>query len=345
MITLPIFAVAFTFTATATGVEKGTPIEFFFAGADTDRGYESMFLIDVSVDEFCRRIEGCGIPCGKPVDAEKHQFWPVGCAVELSPPLEDFIDTAMPTGLSLGSIIYTGGTRNADGSLEAAANMPLAVFCMYSLAQSPLVFNGIYSQGIVYNCHKAKKTLKKGEKVEFSLVWDGELRTKSLALEVKPGNAQSVIKTLHTESANCEVEALVDFSPELDVREAISVAKSLQVIDSPNVKINGCVPGHLYYGAFTPLVSWLDRKERLMQPYELNMGETNSLVFIEEDWSVDGLDPMLTPRSIPFSEASEHPTDTCFIYTSSSCKLGEVYRAMAAIVNSKVRTWYVYVRE
>ena len=33
MISLPIFAVAFTFTATATGVEKGTPIEFFLAGA------------------------------------------------------------------------------------------------------------------------------------------------------------------------------------------------------------------------------------------------------------------------------------------------------------------------
>ena len=50
MIGAAILAASMTFTATATGVEKGTPVEFVFAGGNTDRDYETMFLIDGSVD-------------------------------------------------------------------------------------------------------------------------------------------------------------------------------------------------------------------------------------------------------------------------------------------------------
>ena len=45
-----LIAAALTFTATATGVEKGTAVEFFFAGKNTDRDYETMFLLDESID-------------------------------------------------------------------------------------------------------------------------------------------------------------------------------------------------------------------------------------------------------------------------------------------------------
>ena len=51
-----ILAASLTFTATATGVEKGTPVEFVFAGRNTDRDYESMFLLDSTVDDFCRNL-------------------------------------------------------------------------------------------------------------------------------------------------------------------------------------------------------------------------------------------------------------------------------------------------
>ena len=44
-----------TFSATATGLEKGAPVEFLFAAQDSDNAYETMFLVDDSIDEFCRK--------------------------------------------------------------------------------------------------------------------------------------------------------------------------------------------------------------------------------------------------------------------------------------------------
>lgn len=345
MTLVTLFAAVFTFTASATGVEKGTPIEFLFAGPGTDRDYETMFILDMSVDEFCKGIEACGIPRGKPVDVKNCVLWPVGCPLELSPRMSDFIDTAMPEGLPLSSAIYTGGTRDRHGACEASETMPLAAFCLYTLSQSPIVFDGVYRQGDVYNCHRAAKTLEKGEKVRFALSWDEKTRTKCIELAVKPGNASEILERLKVESSKSAIEALVDFSPELTVAEAVSVAKSLRVVDSATVKINGCVPGHLFYSAFMPMVSWLDPKERLVQPYELRLGSTNSLVFIEEDWSGSGLDPKLARRVIPFSEAKEHSTDTCFIYASPDSRLETLYSAMNALSESQVSTWYVYAQE
>ena len=49
------------------------------------------------------------------------------------------------------------------------------------------------------------------------------------------------------------------------------------------------------------------------QPYELHLrldaggGWQKKLVFIEEDWTVPGLDPALTPREYPFEEWKQLP--------------------------------------
>lgn len=340
-----LLAVAYTFTATATGIEKGTPVEFFFAGEGTDRDYETMFVLEGSVGDFCKGIEQAGIPRGKPADASLCDLWPVGCTVEISPSMADFVETTMPEGLSLAPAIYTGGTRAADGTCMASENMPLAAFCLYSLPQSPIVFNGTYPQGDVYKAHVARVTLKKGEKVRFTLNWNGKPLAKHLELEARPGNSRALIETLRDESANGEVEARVDFSPELTVAEAVALAKSLRTIDSTAVKINGFHKGRLYYGAFLPLVSWTDRRERLTQPLELTIGDPDKLVFINEDWSGEGSDPKLTPQEISFQDAAKHSTDTCFVYVAASNRLEKVYAAMSRLAVSNVCTWYVYARE
>ena len=59
-----------TFSATATGLEKGAPVEFFFAAQDSDNAYETMFLVDDSIDDFCRKIEAAGIFAKAPVAAK-----------------------------------------------------------------------------------------------------------------------------------------------------------------------------------------------------------------------------------------------------------------------------------
>ena len=94
-----ILAASLSFTATATGLEKGAPLEFVFAGRNTDRDYETMFLIDDSVDGLCAKLEAAGLPRGLPPDASLARLWPVGCPVTFSPALDSFIDMKMPDGL------------------------------------------------------------------------------------------------------------------------------------------------------------------------------------------------------------------------------------------------------
>ena len=346
MMFFSLLAATFTFTATATGVEKGTPIEFVFVGKGSDRDYEALFVLDYSVDAFCRGLERAGFPRGMPEDPGSCYLWPVGCTVEMNPPLGSYLESSLPDGIPLQPIIYTGGTRMADGTCEASTNMPLSAFCVYSLAQSPLVFNGHYEQGNVYNCHRAKDKIEKGTRVTFTLSCNTNSLPRPFSQTLEPGKAAELIKALRDASVRSEVNARIDFSPELTVSEAVVAARALSVIDSSRVKINGMAPGRLFYRAFLPLVKWLDRKERLVQPFELTVGMTNSLVHIDEDWSVEGDDPKLTPQAISFDQVGKFPnTETCFIYVAPTSRLSSVYQAMSELKGSSVKTWYVFERK
>lgn len=336
-----ILAASLTFTATATGVEKGTPVEFVFAGRNTDRDYESMFLIEDTVDAFCTKLERAGLPRGRPTDPTACRLWPVGCSLKFEPSLSSFIDGKMPEGLAVSDPIYTGGTRLVGGACDAGTNMPASVFSIYSLSQSPIVYNGIYDQGVVYGSFTAGKALKKGERISFTVSWDAETLPKSLHLTIRPGNSAEVLRRLKDESAKGELDVLIGFDETLSIAEATAAANALAMIDSSRVKINGFT--NIFYRAFLPLVKWLDRKERLTQPFELTLGDPDRLVFIEEDWTVEGDDPKLTPKEIPFETAKAHPrTDTCFIFAEPKTPLSCVLRAKEKLREANIKNWYIF---
>ena len=338
-----VLAASLSFTAIATGLEKGTPVEFVFAGRNTDRDYETMFLIDGSVDELCAKLEAAGLPRGFPPDATQARLWPVGCPVTFSPALDSFIDGKMPEGLSDSQPIYTGGSRLMEGGCDAGTNMPAAVFSIYTLAQSPFSYNGIYDQGAVYGSFTASKTLKKGERVTFTVSWDATMFPQMIDLTIHPGNATEVLNSLRAASEKSEVSARIGFDGNLTVREASAAAMALEMIDSSRIKVNGC--SNIFYRAFLPLVKWQDRKERLSQPFELTLGDPNRLLFIEEDWSVEGDDPKLTPVEIAVSDITRHPrTDTCFIYAKDQTRVSEILRAMESLKEGNIRNWYVFSR-
>ena len=341
MMVSAILAASLSFTATATGVEKGTPVEFVFAGRNTDRDYESMFLIEDSVDGFCAKLEKAGLPRGRPTDSTACRLWPAGCRLKFEPSISAFIDGKMPEGLAVSDPIYTGGARLIGGACDAGTNMPASVFSIYSLSQSPIVYNGIYDQGAVYGSFTAGKTLKKGERVSFTVSWDAETSPRSIHLTIRPGNSAEVLRRLKDESAKGELDVLIGFDETLSVAEATSAANALAMIDSRRVKINGFT--NIFYRAFLPLVKWLDRKERLTQPFELTLGDPDRLVFVEEDWTVEGDDPKLTPREIPFETAKAHPrTDTCFIFAEPTMPLSRVLRAKEKLRESNIKNWYVF---
>jgi len=340
-----LLAAAYTFTATATGLEKGAPVEFLFVGNDSDRAYEALFVLDDTLEGFCNGIEKAGIPRGRAVDVSASRLWPVGCPVHLKPALSHFIQTRMPEGLPLGDILYTGGLRDTKGAVVADTTQPYSAFALYSLAQSPLVFNGIYEQGIVYNCHHAATEMKKGERRSFTLTWDEKTAPRRMQFTLGTNNAAQVFNEIKASAAQSELDVQLDLDDGLTVAQAVELAKAIAVIDSLRVKVNGHKDGGLFYRAFLPHAKWLDRRERLVQPFELTLGNPDQLVFIEEDWKVEGDDPKLTPRLIPFADAARHDrTDTCFIFASAQTPLKTVLTSMRQLKGVAIQNWYVFSR-
>lgn len=341
---LACLAAAFTFTATATGVEKGSTVEFLFIGADSDRDYEAMFTLDMPIADFVKSIEKAGLKPGKPVDAAKCQVWPIGNPVAFEPAISSFVNIDTSDNFSLGRFIYTGGLRGSDGIPLAATDMPASVCSLYSLPQSIILPEKILSQGDVYGRFTAKQALKKGAKYAFTLSWNEEDRSKHLEINVKPGESVSVIQKLKDEAREGNLDALISFDGSLTIQQATQISKALDLIDSVHVKITGCKSGTLFYRAFLPLIKWTDRQNRMVQPFELTLNDdSEELLFIEEDWTVEGDDPKLTPRLITFDEAvKKTKTDTCFIYASPNVQLSRIYAAMKKLSGSSVSNWYVF---
>ena len=341
-----LLAASLSFTASATGVENGTPIEFLFTGKDSDRDYETMFVLDESIETLCSRLEKAGLPRGSAVSVRDCNLWPVGCRVLLEPAMSEFVSTKWPDGIEPSEFVYTGGTRNEKGDVVANVDQPLAFCALYSLGQAPIVHANIYHQGEVYGAHTAAQTLKKGERRRFTLTWDEKSKPRRLEICFTPGTAAAHIRSIQAASATNDVEVMADFDPSLTVGEARQIAQALAVLDSKRVKVNGCKPGHLFYRAFLPQTSWRERQNRLVQPFELTVGATNELVFIEEDWTVEGNDPKLTPRRISFAEAGGHDkTDTCFLYADAGTKLAHLMAAMAEMKGAKILNWYVFEKQ
>jgi len=345
MILSLLLSATFTFTVTATGVEKGTAVEFFFAGPNTDRAYESMFVLDEPIDALCSRIEK-SVPLGQSVDATKCSLWPTGCHVRFDPPLERFVTAERPEGARSPVPVFTGGTRSKSGSLEAVDTMPAAFFSTYSLDQSPIVFDEPFDQGAVYGQFKAATKLEKGQKLTFNLSIDEKTLPKKLSLTAEKGKLVDLIQRLRSEAADGEIDVTVSFSDLLSIDEATSVAQALSVLDSTNVKING--KSNIFYRAFLPLEKWRDRQERLHQPFELTLRNdgTDELLFIEEDWTVDGNDPKLTPKKITPADTVRYPqTDTCFVYVSKNQTVARLVKAIGQLKSDCIVNVYVFLNE
>lgn len=344
MIAALFLSASLSFTATATGVGKGTPLEFVFADRNTDRDYETMFLLDESVADFCRRLERAGLPRGMPTDAVSCRLWPVGCPLTFSPSLDKYVETSLPDDLPAAPPIYTGGSRDNKGEPIAATEMPASAFSVYTLAQSPIVHDGIFEQGRVYGRHLAAVELKKGTKVTFTVTWNAEDMPRHLDVTVTSTNAAETLSLLRRESEGRELDVTVAFDPEMKVSDARAAAVALSRIDSRRIKLNGRADGSLFYRAFVPEPEWTNRAARLVQPFELTISATSeTFVFIEEDWSVEGDDPKLTPKEISFGDAAKYAkTDTCFIFAAPEERLKRIMESVSRLNSSPVRTWYVF---
>jgi len=340
-----------TFTAASTDCGMDMQLEFLFVGPNSDRDYESMFVTDAPIKDIAAAFEKAGIPAGKPYDPFACRFWPTGVSVKVEPELKTLVREMR--GDATPQLLYTGGTRGADGFPEADTNMPAAVFALYNCSQSLVQFDDSLEQSPTYGRFQPAVKIPKGEKRTFTFSWNGTNEIKSVELPLAPGKLQEAMTTLREKSRESEIDVLCDFSPDLSVKEAGEIATALSMVDSVRVKLNGFKEGQLFFRAYLPLEKWRDRTERLAQPPEVHFNADGSIVVteIKEDWSDEkSLDPKLTPVERKFTDVAEAAkltstlaarTMTILLFAPSGEKLGKLYDFRRK-VTGKILNWYVF---
>ena len=299
-----------SFTAKATGIDTIVPVEFLIAGPDSDRDYESLFLTDDKPSDIVAAMKKAGIPSGKTYNLDKCHLWPIGPVVEFEPKIESLIKIKEDVDYRLYDSVYTGGNGNFD--------MPAAVFATYTCGQSLFTFDDSLDQSLAYGRFIALKQWKKGEPINFKVTWKGK----------------------------STVDSTPDFPADKTLAEAVKYAKAVQMLDTRTSKINGFKDGQFFYQSFLPKEQWRDRKERLMQPVEVRLTATNVVTtVIDEDWSVDGPDPKLTPRVVDFDKAFAEKgkdSDAVFFFAPADTKLERRYELKKRIP-AAYKNFYIYI--
>lgn len=139
------------------------------------------------------------------------------------------------------------------------------------------------------------------------------LSTELRGKKINHGQAvKDTITWLRSQSdAGFDLFVTLKFDSELTLRQARDAAQLFEILSRGGIQLYGKGGNGVYYKAFLPQDEWRQREGRNPQPFEVHIARDQSgtikkrLVFIEEDWSVEGLDPKLIPREYPFEKWSE----------------------------------------
>lgn len=337
-----------TFDVVSPDCGMNSDIEFLFAGPDSDRDYESMFLTENSISELADAFAKAGFPLGAPSDYRVCRFWPTGDEIVFEPDIWSFIRDMRDERKA--AVLFTGGARDADGVPLATKDMPQALFALYDCPQSLFQFDDALGQSDTYGRFRPKIHIPRGEKRTITATWKGASLHEKLTLALAPSSLADVMATLRQKcEAGIELDVTTVFSPEMTIEEAKGVAEMLRMLESYKVKLNGFAPGQFYYRAFLPLERWRDRTERLTQPYEvrLDAAANPSLTVIKEDWTTnaDSTDPtLIVTENVDFASLGKGDapvSDTCLIFAPKSTKLSDVFKVRGLLPPS-VTNFYVY---
>lgn len=357
------------FLVEATGVSKGETVEFFAIGPLSDRAYESLFVAAASPGDIAAAFDEIGVPRGRGVDPMMARLWPQGEKVRLSvapwgageakpAPLTEFLrdvraaDGDRPLDAPLA---YTGGARDAAGQPIAATNEPCAVLALYSHGPALMQLDGMFDQSGAYGRFVAAEQRRAGDLFEVRATWDGVRRVKERELLITATNAAEVMAGLREDAAKFDVHARLAFDASVTVERAAAVARAFAMLDGAGIKMNGRCDGGFFYRAFLPEEKWREREGRIFQPFEVRLAADGSreFTFVEEDWSGDGLDPALKPRTAKFSRWDELPglvngtgdqgrkINVMFLYAPKSTRVADLEGAVRAL-SPRIGTFYVF---
>lgn len=359
------------FLAEATGIGAGETVEFFAIGPLSDRAYEAMFVTVASPADIAAACEEIGLPRGKGVDPVAARFWPLGEKVTMSVKAWGKDAASRPSGTVTaflkdkcaeeeGRILeapfaYTGGARDALGQPLASTNAPCAVFALYNHGPALIQLDGMLDQSGSYGRFVTAAKHADGALFEVQLAWDGKRRVKEVDLKLTAENAGEAMGTLKEDARKFDVHATISFDSTVTVERASAVARAFAMLDGAGVKMNGCGKGQFFFRAFLPEEKWRDRAARAFQPFEVHVAAdgSRSFTFVEEDWSGDGIDPVLKPKTTSFKEWSELPgiiaktgeqgskIMVMFIYAPKGARVADLTPAIGAVF-PRVSTFYVF---
>lgn len=342
-----------TFTAVSTDCGVDAQLEFLFVGPKSDRDYEAMFMTTSPISEIVDAFSKAGIPVGKPFDPSTCTIWAVGKKLVMEPRFADLVKDHS-SDAPLPDILYTGGLRDGKGTLLADKEMPSALFALYNCPQSPILFDDDFEQSKTYGRFSPRVKIPKGEKRKFTFRWTGsqDYVSRTLHLAKGEGAAEAIRKLIiEAKTSSLSYDVLCDFSPEMTLKEAVSAATALRMVDSQKIKINGVKDSQMFYKAFLPMVKWRDRKERLAQPPEVHFKEDGTFLVTEiaEDWSDDESSvPRLIVKERTVSDADEAAkltdtlsdrTSTVFFYAKPETTLEKLYGFRKKLKNADLNIY------
>jgi len=352
----------------ATGLGPADTAEFFAIGPLSDRAYESFFVTVASPAAIADAIERAGVPRGVPPDIAGARLWPCGekltltaTPVSTNAPALAFADLLVDKaekeeGAILSApVVYTGGARDASGAVVAATNIPCAVFALYSHSPSLLQLNGQFDQSTVYGRFHAKTAWTAGSLFELALRWDGRTTVLRRDVELTVPTLKEKLMSLRADAAAHDLFVRMSFGGKTTVGEAAEIAGALSLVDGKGLKMDSPPPGQFFFRAFLPDPAWRERPGRMFQPFEVHVSADGAkkFVFVEEDWSGEGLDPVLKPRETPFSDWSELPgliartgeqgakINVLFLFAPRATSVSALTPAVSA-VGDRIGTFYVF---
>ena len=214
----------------------------------------------------------------------------------------------------------------------------------------------MFDQTSTYGRFAAGKSLKAGSLLEIRLTWDGASHVKTRSPVLSATNVASVLQSLQADAApDTDLFVTPAFDDSVTVSRAAEIAKAFELLDGSGLRINGAAEGQFYYKAFLPDPTWRNRQGRLFQPFEIRLAANGSrtFTFVEEDWSGDGLDPVLKPRTSTVSDWSELPSrlaqtgdqgskvTVAFIYAPADTPVTRLSPIVKALT-PRIGTFYVF---
>ncbi len=235
------------------------------------------------------------------------------------------------------AFIFTGGTWTQK-TCHADSQMPSSIVSLYNMNGTIFDISAQISQGAAYGRSFCSGAVPYGTLLEFRfkpMLLNDQPRVMPLAVQISMSNqvAIATCSALATKQLLCvaplkealawmktrsgeghELFVTLDFDRSMTIEAVRGIAELFFMLDGNGLKINGRSETGLYPRAFLPQDKWREREGRSPQPFEIHLSETpegalkKELVFVEEDWSVAGLDPKLTPKIYPFNTWEELPT-------------------------------------